>query len=204
MSSYIFVDTIYIRLSNHNNAHQLCMYLGALGTRNYAAPEILSGMRNLAAEAKDALSSSFHKNNTHAKKKKGLSECVSSYGMTADAFSVGATIRHMVTGVPPSINVEDFIASKNHPLKKFAKSMRKRIKKDDKKRHKKYRLGSDLPEEVEDLIQKLTYSIAESRATLRSVTVHPWIKASREDNEAVQHSGGPIVYLECGQVQFGE
>ena len=82
--------------------------------------------------------------------------------------------------------------------------MRKRIKKDDKKRHKKYRLGSDLPEEVEDLIQKLTYSIAESRATVRSVTVHPWIKASREDNEAVQHSGGPIVYLECGQVQFGE
>ena len=175
------------------------VYLGALGTRNYAAPEILSGMRNFAAEAKDALSSSFHKNNTHVKKKKALGECVSSYGMTADAFSVGATIRHMVTGVPPSINVEDFIASKNHPLKRFAKSMKKRIKKDDKKRQKKYRLGSDLPQEVENLIQKLTYSIAESRATVRSVTVHPWIKASREDNEAVQYSGGPIVYLECGQ-----
>ena len=50
------------------------------------------------------------------KKKKALSACVSNYGMVADAFSVGVTIRHMVTGVPPSENCEEYIAMKNHPL----------------------------------------------------------------------------------------
>ena len=72
---------------------------GALGTRNYAAPEILTGIRNFT----DTMSSSVHSMNDsfhkHKRPKKPLVACVSDYGMDADAFSVGATIRHMVTGL---------------------------------------------------------------------------------------------------------
>ena len=98
--------------------------VGALGTRNYAAPEILSGIRNFAT----ALSESFHRQRPN---NKTIGACVSNYGMIADAFSVGATIRHMLTGVPPAVDVEEFIASKNHPLKKLLKRVKKGIKKNN-------------------------------------------------------------------------
>lgn len=123
--------------------------------------------------------------------------------MIADAFSVGATIRHMVTGVPPSENVEEYIANKNRPLKLLIRSLKKRIKKDaPKQRVKKYRMSSDLPDDVKDLIQSLTHANAKRRATVRSATSHPWIKKasvskSRSGGHELEH-GGPIVYLECG------
>ena len=109
----------------------------------------------------------------------------------------------MVTGVPPQENVEDFIASKNTTLKKFARSLKKRVKKDDNKRAKKYRLSSDLSNELRDLIQALTHYSPRKRATVRSVTSHPWIKSAptysnRIEFKGVQH-GGPIVYLQRGK-----
>ena len=62
--------------------------VGALGTRNYAAPEITSSIRNLVVSLNDS----------YKRPQKTLGACVSNYGMDADAFSVGATIRYMVTG----------------------------------------------------------------------------------------------------------
>lgn len=118
----------------------------------------------------------------------------------ADAFSVGATIRHMVTGVPPNINVEDFLASKNHLLKRLARSLKKRVKKDSRKRAKTYRLSSDLPDDISDLIQILTHYNQNKRATVRSVTSHPWIETSKNKGKEMRH-GGPIVYLECEKGQ---
>lgn len=183
-------------------SHARIRDLSALGTRNYAAPEILSGVRRFA----DALDSSFRSLNSSNHKPetttKPLGECVSDYGMVADAFSVGATIRHMVTGVPPSVNVEDFIASRNAPMKKLAKRLSKRLsfKKNDNKRSKKYRTSCDLPEEVEDLIQALTHYNSRKRATVRAVTGHPWIKLSHDDAKERMH-GGPVVYLQCGEVE---
>ncbi len=114
-----------------------------------------------------------------------------------------ATMRFMVTGVPPQENVEDFIASKNTALKKFTRSLKKRVKKDDNKRAKKYRLSSDLPNDLKDLVQALTHYNPRKRATVRSVTRHPWIKSaptcsSRTECSESQH-GGPIVYLQCGK-----
>ena len=123
-------------LSNSSSYRQV-RDLSALGTRNYAAPEILNGIRKVAV----SLSSSLHKgcsvsdsgnsqNNYKSQtssNKRTISGFVSDYGMVADAFSVGATIRHMVTGVPPNLNVEEFIALKNHPLKKMFRSLRLRI-----------------------------------------------------------------------------
>lgn len=182
-------------------SHAKVRDLSALGTRNYAAPEIMSGIRNLVASLNGSYKSST----------KTLGACVSNYGMDADAFSVGATIRHMVTGVSPGIDVEDFIKSKNQPMKKLARALKSRVKKgsSNPKKIKKYRLGEDLPGEVCDLVEILTHYNSRKRATVRSATDHPWIKlsASASSNNNGKRGGlvtdksikslGPVVYLQC-------
>ena len=101
----------------------------------------------------------------------------------------------MVTGVPPQYNVEDYIASKNHPLKKLARSVKKRVAKTDTNRVKKYRLSSDLEEGVKDLILVLTHNSPKKRATVRSITAHPWVSKGSSDSL----TGTPVVFLECGK-----
>jgi len=187
--------------TDNSISHAKVRDLSALGTRNYAAPEITSGIRNLAASLNDS----------YKRPKKTLGTCVSNYGMDADAFSVGATIRHMVTGVSPGIDVEDFIKNKNQPMKKLARALKSRVKKgSNPKRIKKYRLGEDLPGEVGDLVEILTHYNSRKRATVRSATDHPWIKmsvSSSSDNEGSGgpvgdqsiKSHGPVVYLQCAE-----
>lgn len=77
-----------------SESHKRVRDLSALGTRNYAAPEIMSGLRKVSSYI--SLNSSSHgkSNNSSskagkkkAKERRSLSECVSSYGMVADAFS---------------------------------------------------------------------------------------------------------------------
>ncbi|KAL7533153.1 hypothetical protein ACHAWF_004361 [Thalassiosira exigua] len=154
--------------------------LSALGTRNYAAPEILSGIRRIADVLSSPQDSLNESRRQRLLKKKTLGACVSSYGMVADAFSVGATIRHALTGVPPSVDVEEFIQSKNRPVKKLLKSIKKSVTKGKGKRAKRYRSSADLPPEVNDLIRVLTHYDSQVRATVRSVTRHPWIKMQKE------------------------
>lgn len=77
-----------------SQSHKRVRDLSALGTRNYAAPEIMSGLRkvssyislNSSSHSKSNLSSSKASNKT-AKERRALAECVSSYGMVADSFS---------------------------------------------------------------------------------------------------------------------
>lgn len=174
--------------------------LSALGTRNYAAPEILTGVRKFAADLNDSLHGSKRK----AAKSQPLSECVSNYSMVADSFSVGATIRHALTGVPPGNDVDEYIASKNRPSKLFVKRIRKMLKKDgddDNKLEKRYRRSSDLPTEAKSLTQILTHYDIYQRATVRFANTHPWLKSSAPEGSAekptASEHGGPIVFLEC-------
>jgi hypothetical protein len=77
-----------------SQSHKRVRGLSALGHRNYAAPEIRSGLRRASSFL--TLSSSTHsKNNPSSSKsgelkattKRSLAECVSSYGMVADSYS---------------------------------------------------------------------------------------------------------------------
>ena len=170
---------------------------GAVGTRDYAAPEVLSGIRKVD----DALNSSLGRStllyNDHKLPKKSLGTCISSYGMVADSFSVGTTIHYMLTGVPAGTNVEDFMAVKNHPLVILARSLMKCFPKSNRKRAKTHRTSSDLPGNVRNLIRSLTHHDPGRRATVRSATRHPWIETSASTPPEVEH-GGPIEYLKCG------
>ena len=117
---------------------------------------------------------------------------------------VGATIRYMVTGVPPQYNVDEYIASKNNPLKVIVRALKRRRQKNP-KRAKKYRSSDELPNDVKDLIRQLTHYDSRKRATCRSATTHPWILSdivysshdSTMNEQSLTKHGGPIVYLEC-------
>lgn len=117
---------------------------------------------------------------------------------------MGATIRYMLTGVSPKYNVDEYIASKNHPVKVVMRALKRRGRKHA-KRMKKYRSSDDLPNDVKDLIRGLTHYDGRKRATVRSATAHPWILSgvgSMEEEttkDIVLDHGGPIVYLNCSK-----
>lgn len=172
--------------------------LSALGTRNYAAPEILSGLRKVV----DSISASLHRRKT---KRNSSSECIADYGMVAEAYSVGMTISHMVTGIPPNADEDEFIASKNHPLKKLVRKINGRFRDKKMTREKRYRLISDLPIEVIEVIRSLTCFDERRRCTVRHARSLPWIEgndvlgAGKRSTEvhSFMETGGPINHLSC-------
>jgi hypothetical protein len=105
----------------------------------------------------------------------------------------------MVTGISPGEDAEEFIASKNRLTKRLFRTISRRInKKHLDKRIKKYCTGKDLPEQVNDLVQSLTHYDSFKRATVRSITNHPWIGLSTNSGKEKEH-GRKILFLECGK-----
>ncbi|KAL3806577.1 hypothetical protein ACHAXA_000283 [Cyclostephanos tholiformis] len=205
------VGTTVDQYNDDSISRRRVLDISAVGTRSYAAPEILSGIRSLVVD--NLNSSSLRRSNNNKGRSfddrftptpnptKTLGSCVSNYGMVADAFSVGATIRHMVTGVPPNVDVGDFMAWRDHPLMRLSRSLGRCIRRKDKRRRKKYRSCADLPLDARNLIHNLTHYDPSRRATVRSVTRHPWIETSGAEADAYPESGpgGPIAYLKCAE-----
>lgn len=67
-------------------SRQVLRDLSPLGTRQYAAPEILSGIKDVNPN----IDSSCHR---RLKRRNSNTKCTNNYGMIADAYSVGSTIR---------------------------------------------------------------------------------------------------------------
>lgn len=177
--------------------------LTPLGTRSYAAPEILTGIRKVT----QSISDSLHGRQTKQPNKQ-TRENESDYGMVADAYSVGTTISHLVTGIPPNMDGDEFIASKNSLIKKFARKMKKRISDKGTKRAKKYRLRSDLPLDVNEVIRLLTHFDERRRCTVRFARSLLWINGDEEVVDSAEsadmvhsfmNAGGPIVHLKCSE-----
>lgn len=173
-----------------------------LGTRSYAAPEILTSIRNIGS----SISSSIRLRT----KQKSHKECISDYGMVADAYSVGTTISHLVTGIPPNIDADEFLASKNHPLKKLSRNIKKRfLDKGTTTKRAKYKLRSELPLDVNEVIRLLTHYDEKRRSTVRQARRLPWIKGDEENDVEVVEStdttqtyldtGGPMNFLSCSE-----
>jgi len=70
--------------------------MSALGTKAYAAPEIKHKLRNKTDADKE-------------KPNAALTECVADYGMIVDAYSVGWTLRVILTGVPPNSTISQYM-----------------------------------------------------------------------------------------------
>ena len=114
----------------------------------------------------------------------------------------------MVTGIPPNVNADEFLASKNNPVKKFAKKMKSCLgggKGKEKSRSKIYRHRDELPLEINDAISSLTHFDTRRRCTVRNAINLPWIKGDDNDSKdsalleqypCMVH-GNPVAYLQA-------
>lgn len=142
---------------NNSMSHRTHSRMSALGNRNFAAPEIINKVYQ-DNSAKDSASGT-------------LSEYVANYGLLVDSYSLGHTIRYMMTGVLPTESVEDAIRAQNSFCSKLCGG-----KKNDGKRTVRYRTLSEIPREVRFLIQQFTEISEAKRLSCRNaLRTVPWI-----------------------------
>ena len=171
--------------------------MSALGTKAFAAPEIKHQLRNKTAA-------------DHEKSNAALTECVADYGMLVDAFSVGWTLRAIMTGVPPNSTISQYM--KKHHGKDVSEEMvavgcccfGSRSLPDIPKSQFQIRDAHEIPKGATLFISALTVANPEERMSLREAQSHPWIRGddTEETYEVVQgdypsHHGDPVVPLKC-------
>ena len=179
-----------LSLSNHQKildetiSKKTILDLSAVGHRTYAAPEIFKTIHKSSKQSAGATITSS-RTSTPSQQAYPLAEYVSNYGMVADAYSVGLTIRYLVTGVPASEpDIDDYISVQNHPLLAASRNLMKLVslpRKNDKAnkkvqpRKKNFRSNDDIPKEVKRLIFGLTRIKEQDRTTVRAAKYSQWI-----------------------------
>jgi serine/threonine protein kinase len=164
--------------------------MSALGNRNFAAPEIISNVTRERHSHPDLSEHEVDITDT-------ISEFVSDYGLLVDAFSLGCTIRYMMTGAPPHRRVEDVIAEQKSLGKRFSHWAGKKTgSSDPNKRKKRYCLLFDLPGFVSHMIAGMTEKSVKNRTSVRAARRYPWIFEVLPDDTP---ESGPekLNYLEC-------
>ena len=152
--------------------------MSALGTRTFTAPEVIQSIQD-----RPVPNSSRHFMDITDT----LSTHVSYYGLMADAFSVGCTIKYMLTGVLPTENVNDVIALQNTPLAVLCRFLCGAAS-SKRERPVQYRKISAIPKEVLRLIQGLTNPDPRQRTTVRHALAYPWINEVLEDSPAMNNT----------------
>lgn len=179
--------------------------MSALGTKAYAAPEIKHDLRNKTEE---------DSNKTNA----ALTECVADYGMIVDAYSVGWTLRVILTGVPPNSTISKYMRKYNGQKGStdFADEVscccpffgRADVETKKKKTKPDFRVRdtNEMPKSATLIISELTRKNPEQRMSIRQAQLHPWIKGDELIGEPFydvaqgdypSHHGDPVVPLEC-------
>lgn len=161
-------------MSNRSNSRILVRNLSAVGNRFYAAPEVQKGVKDISLDKSQ-----------RKKCKNTLSQYVTDYGMVADAFSVGATIRYILSGVPPHENIDQVIRAQKSPLAKASRWVERKMAKADapKKRKKNYRKIKECPPEAVKLVLGMTHGDPKQRTTVRAARKYPWIDDVLEDTD---------------------
>ena len=149
--------------------------MSAVGNRNYAAPEIIKGVY-----AEDGSVSSRYDGIDITRT---ISKNVSEYSMTADAFSVGNTLKYMMTGVPPHENVNEAIAAQNHPIVILCSLLCNKKKGQAEQRKVVYRNFSKINPEVVRLIRGMTHYDPQQRTSVRTARLYPWVDDALEDTK---------------------
>jgi len=175
--------------------------MSALGTKAYAAPEIKHKLRNKTTADIE-------------KKNAALTECVADYGMIVDAYSVGWTLRVILTGVPPNSTISQYM--RKHHGKEASEELEEvgcccfgvasAVPESPKESKPPFRVRDtdELPREATLFISALTKSNPEERMSIREAQLHPWIRGdeNEEQYEVIQgdfpsHHGDPVVPLKC-------
>lgn len=186
-------------LRRSNTARHKMRSMSALGTKAYAAPEIKKQLRKKTAE-------------DHGKSNAALTECVADYGMIVDAYSVGWTMRVILTGVPPNCTISQYVRKLQADEEK-EEELRSGgflcccISPQVEKKKINVRDAHDIPKDATVLITQLTKPDPEERITVREAQNHPWIAGGLHGEEKwvfpegdipTQH-GDPVIPLECAE-----
>ena len=160
--------------------------LSALGTYDFAAPEISEEYRK---KTKDDVA-----------KTKSLTKCIADYGLIADAYSLGTTLKECLTGVPASVDAMDVEA---YMKKKSKQSLGSKLM-GKKKRKRVFRKMTDLPSDAALLVNKLSERNAKNRITVREAQINRYIGGGMGDpvyklpqGDIKTNSGSKMVYLRC-------
>jgi serine/threonine protein kinase len=158
--------------------------MSALGTLDYAAPEVKNSRDKCKGDV-------------------ALTDLVADYGLIADAYSVGCTIRELLTGVPAkeAKNEMDFMSSHQNSIDLVAlfsccttsnnNSSNKR-----KKRKRRYKWLDETPKLARELVLKMMNTKIADRLTVPSAREELWIKGGMSSDD-------PIVTLPVGDVSAG-
>jgi len=180
--------------------------MSALGTKAYAAPEIKHKLRNKTTA-------------DHEKTNAALTECVADYGMIVDAYSVGWTLRVVLTGVPPNSTISKYMRKYDGQEASaefydevscccpflFGSSPVDEGRKSEKPNFR-VRDTDEMPREATLFISALTKKDPEERMSIRQAQLHTWIggdvKMGEEPYLVAQgdypsHHGDPVVPLKC-------
>ena len=164
---------------NKSISGKMMRTMSALGNRNFAAPEIIDkvheenhvGLNNTEQEEVDVTDT--------------ISNFVSEYGLLVDAYSLGCTIRYMMTGVQPHIRVESVVAERKSMGYRMGRWLGKKTGSIDKNaRKKRIVLISDLPGDFQRLISAMTEKNQKSRMSVRSAKRCPYIYDVLENGDA--------------------
>jgi len=169
--------------------------MSALGTKAYAAPEIKHELRN---KTRDDVERSLE----------ALTECVADYGMIVDAYSVGWTLRVILTGIPPNVTISKYmkkVASLHEQVNTTGCLCFKR--KAPPPPELKVRDISQLPKDATLLISMLTRTKPENRVTVREAQKHPYIRGGAGSDPVFvmpsgdypSQCGDPVVPLNCAE-----
>jgi len=192
-----FPQTIPARQRRSSTARTKMRSMSALGTKAYAAPEIKKKLRKKTAE-------------DHGKSNAALTECVADYGMIVDAYSVGWTMRVILTGVPPNCTISQYVRKIQEEEEREAEKSQGGLfcccsSPPEEKKKIRVRDAHDIPKEATVLITQLTKPDPEERITVREAQNHPWISGGHHGEPAwefpvgdvpSQH-GDPVKPLDC-------
>jgi len=147
------------------------MEMSAIGSKGYTAPEVYNGARQNKKYGKISKGSYSHFGDTYRKHTPtSLAPCVADYSMSADGFSVGCILRHIFTGVPPNISIEEYVSTQNNPFLLLIKYLTYCASSNKKK----YRLSprirynDEVPKEITSIIRGLTTSNIKDRLSVRA------------------------------------
>lgn len=163
--------------------------------RMFAAPEIVNQVRSEFRPRIDPVLQEGGESTTI----ETISNYVADYGLLVDSYSMGHTIRYMMTGVQPGISVEDAILQQNGGAigKLFSLCCAKKSDGDKQKRSVHYRNIDDLPGEILRLVGTLTQISEKNRLSIRKARWNvPWIAdalQSQEDEKKEQAQFSPQI-----------
>jgi serine/threonine protein kinase len=167
--------------------------MSALGTKAYAAPEIKNQLRNKTSDDID-------------RSLEALTECVADYGMIVDAYSVGWTLRVILTGIPPNVTISQYM----HKVKAKEEMIQTGClcfkSKPPASPAIKVRDASEIPRDATLLITMLTKTKPEERMTVREAQGHPYIRGGPGEDifslpagDIPSKCGDPVVPLKCAK-----